>query len=114
MIIKCNFPKFPITDQNDLKEALKDVTYVQECTPERLEIKTAVFKDLDRILTEIGNDKAIIGSSTSTIMPAKFIGGFGISKRSVVVHPVRFNNTFYRFLSHLYDAFCKVKLCNEI
>lgn len=80
--------KFVSSVHSDLKEALKDVTYVQECTPEREEIKTGVFRDLDRILTEIGNDKAIIGSSTSTIMPSKFIGEFGISKRSVVVHPV--------------------------
>jgi len=71
-----------------LKDALQSVTYIQECTPERLEIKTGVFQELDRTLSEIGNTKAIIGSSTSTIMPSKFIKELSVSKRSVVVHPV--------------------------
>jgi L-gulonate 3-dehydrogenase len=72
---------------NNLKEALQGVTYVQECTPERLDIKTGVFQELKKTLAEIGNTTAIIGSSTSTMMPSKFIGE-GICKRSVVVHPV--------------------------
>jgi len=77
-----------ISYQNNLKEALQGVTYVQECTPERLEIKSGVFQELDRTLNEIGNNTAIIGSSTSTIMPSKFIGELSVTKRSVVVHPV--------------------------
>ncbi|CAL8134694.1 unnamed protein product [Orchesella dallaii] len=77
-----------ISYKNDLKEALKGATYIQECTPERLEIKSGVFQDLDKALAEIGNDKAVIGSSTSTIMPSKFIGDLSIKTRSVVVHPV--------------------------
>jgi len=77
-----------ISFKDNLKEALQGVTYIQECTPERLEIKTGVFQELGKTLNEIGNTTAIIGSSTSTIMPSKFIREPSISKRSVVVHPV--------------------------
>jgi len=77
-----------ISYQNNLKVALQGVTYVQECTPERLEIKSGVFQELDRTLNEIGNTNAIIGSSTSTMLPSKFIGELSVTKRSVVVHPV--------------------------
>jgi len=71
-----------------LDEALTGATYVQECTPERVELKTAVFKQLNDALKAVGNTTAIVGSSTSTLLPSTFMSGVEIEKRSLVVHPV--------------------------
>jgi L-gulonate 3-dehydrogenase len=72
----------------DLKEALKGATYIQENTPEALEMKRNTFKLLDTLLNEVGNTTAIIGSSTSTIQGSLFTNGLSIEERSIVVHPV--------------------------
>lgn len=72
----------------DLKEALKGATYIQENTPEVLEIKRKTFVELDSLLREVGNDTAIVGSSTSTLRGSLFTDGLSIQERSIVVHPV--------------------------
>jgi len=72
----------------NLEDALHGATYIQECTPETLEMKTATFKELNRVLVSIGNTTAIVGSSSSTIQASKFASGLDISKRCLVVHPV--------------------------
>ena len=89
MIILFSFFLF-ISVHSDLKEALKGATYIQENTPERLEIKKSIFVELDRLLREIGNDTAIVGSSTSTLKGSLFTDGLSIQDRSIVVHPVLF------------------------
>lgn len=71
-----------------LEEALVGATYIQECTPESLEMKTATFTELNKVLQKIGNHNVIIGSSSSTIQASKFTAGLEIQKRSLVVHPV--------------------------
>jgi len=71
-----------------LEEALTGATYVQECTPESMEMKRATFVQLDNVVKKIGNTKVIIGSSTSTMLPSLFMAGLEIEKRSIVVHPI--------------------------
>jgi len=72
----------------DLKTALIGATYIQENTPETLEIKTAVHKQLDELLREVGNDKVVLGSSTSTLSPSIFQTGLALTERAIVAHPV--------------------------
>jgi len=71
-----------------LKEALVGATYIQESTPETMEMKRAVHEELDKLLREVGNTTAIIGSSTSTLSPSVFQTGLSIESRAVVAHPV--------------------------
>jgi 3-hydroxyacyl-CoA dehydrogenase len=68
----------------DLTDALTGATYVQENTPERLEIKRAVFEELDRRAQ--GN--AILASSTSTIVASSFTQALAGRHRCLVAHPV--------------------------
>jgi len=77
-----------ITAVPTLSDAVKGDTYIQECTPENIEMKTKIFEQLDKALSEVGNTKACIGSSTSTIMPSKFMAAFGIKDRMLVAHPI--------------------------
>ena len=71
-----------------LDEALKGATYIQECTPENLDLKRTIFKQLNDTLKSVGNTGCIIGSSTSTLLPSTFMSGLEVEERSVVVHPV--------------------------
>lgn len=73
---------------SSLNEAVKGATYIQECTPENLEMKAKIFEDLDKALTATGNTRAYIGSSTSTLMPSKFVENLHIKDRMLVAHPV--------------------------
>lgn len=71
-----------------LKEALKNATYIQECAPENLELKKSVFRELEAALDAVGNTKAILGSSSSTLMVSEFTEGLRIKDRALVTHPV--------------------------
>ncbi|XP_007427606.2 lambda-crystallin homolog [Python bivittatus] len=73
-----------ISGCTDLKEAVKDAIYVQECTPENLELKKKIFSQLDLI---VSND-AILSSSTSTLLPTKLFTGLKHVKQCIVAHPV--------------------------
>jgi len=77
-----------ISVYTDLHKALTGATYIQECTPEGLQIKIDIFKILDTALNKVGNTKAIVASSTSTLMSTQFTEGLSIKNRTVVVHPV--------------------------
>eukprot|EP01099_Mayorella_cantabrigiensis_P006205 TRINITY_DN5135_c0_g1_i1.p1 TRINITY_DN5135_c0_g1~~TRINITY_DN5135_c0_g1_i1.p1 ORF type:complete len:362 (-),score=77.26 TRINITY_DN5135_c0_g1_i1:73-1158(-) len=52
---------------SSLSELLSHSFYIQECIPERLELKQALFKEIEETLSSIGKHKIIIGSSTSTL-----------------------------------------------
>lgn len=52
---------------NDLEEAVRGVDFVQECVPERLDLKKETYR---RIQTVTGAD-TIIASSTSAMFPSK-------------------------------------------
>ena len=69
---------------NRIEEALELATHVQENTPENLEIKIQVFKQLD----EIARPDAVLASSTSALLPSKFTETLKGRTRCLVVHPI--------------------------
>ncbi|MEK1886108.1 MAG: 3-hydroxyacyl-CoA dehydrogenase [Phyllobacterium sp.] len=73
-----------IAPQADLAEALKGANHIQENTPEDLDIKRAVFAQLD----EAADPSAIIASSTSALLPSKFTEHLANRHRCLVVHPI--------------------------
>ncbi|HEV3312731.1 MAG TPA: 3-hydroxyacyl-CoA dehydrogenase NAD-binding domain-containing protein [Chloroflexota bacterium] len=67
----------------DIAVALDGVGYVQECVPERLELKQEVFTELDQRLPA----EVVIGSSTSAIPMSHIAQNTQHPERCVVVHP---------------------------
>lgn len=68
----------------DLAEALEGADLVQESGPEVVEIKRALFADLDR-LAPAG---AVIASSSSALMVSEYAEGLAGRARCLVGHPV--------------------------
>jgi 3-hydroxyacyl-CoA dehydrogenase len=68
----------------DLADALDGATLVQESLPERIEVKRAVFSELDRLAAP----EAILASSTSTIVASRFTEELKGRHRCLVAHPV--------------------------
>src|SRR5512135_2778563 len=54
--------------EKTLAAALADADHVQENTPERLDVKKAIFSELDRLAPE----GAVLASSSSAILPSRF------------------------------------------
>ena len=73
-----------IREVGDLAEALAGATYVQESTPERVEVKRAVFADLDRLAAP----DAVLASSTTGIPPSAFTEHVAGRQRCLVAHPI--------------------------
>ncbi|WP_088159250.1 3-hydroxyacyl-CoA dehydrogenase [Achromobacter xylosoxidans] len=69
---------------SSLADALKGACYIQENSPENLEIKRALFAELDAA----AEPDAIIGSSTSSIPASEFTGHLAGRHRCLVAHPV--------------------------
>jgi 3-hydroxyacyl-CoA dehydrogenase len=67
-----------------LEDALSGVDYVQENTPENVDIKRAVFARLDATAPRA----AILASSTSAILPSAFTEHLAGRSRCLVVHPL--------------------------
>lgn len=67
----------------DLKHALEGSDYVQESAPERLEVKQAVFRQLDAAAAP----ETIIASSTSALDIGEIAGGLPGERRCVMAHP---------------------------
>lgn len=63
--------------------AVAGVAYVQECAPERLDLKTALFADLDRLAPP----GAVLASASSAITASSFAAGLAGRDRVLVVHP---------------------------
>lgn len=68
----------------DLDEALDGAVHVQENVPEKLEIKKAVFSDLDARAPR----DAILASSTSALLPSAFTEHLAGRDRCLVAHPI--------------------------
>jgi L-gulonate 3-dehydrogenase len=67
-----------------LPAALADADHVQENTPERLDVKKALFADLDRLAPE----SAVLASSSSAILPSLFTEHLPRRHRCLVIHPI--------------------------
>jgi 3-hydroxyacyl-CoA dehydrogenase len=66
------------------EEALDGASYVQENTPENVEVKRTVFARLDSLAAP----ETILASSTSAILPSVFTEMLKGRHRCVVVHPI--------------------------
>jgi len=68
----------------DLPSALSGVEYVQESGPERLEVKQAIYRELDRHAAR----RAVLASSTSALDMTRIADGLAGASRCIVAHPV--------------------------
>jgi L-gulonate 3-dehydrogenase len=68
----------------NLTDALDGAPLVQESLPERIEVKRAVFCELDRLAAP----ESILASSTSTIVASRFTEDLKGRHRCLVAHPV--------------------------
>lgn len=72
-----------ISTTADLPQALKGAEYIQECAPERREIKEALFRSIEKL----ADPSAIIASSTSALTITSFTSSLSTRSRCLVVHP---------------------------
>lgn len=68
---------------NDLAEAAKGADFVQECIPERTELKQSTY----RTIQEVAGAHPVIASSTSTFFPTVLQEGALYPDRILVGHP---------------------------
>ncbi|MEO0382583.1 MAG: 3-hydroxyacyl-CoA dehydrogenase [Pseudomonadota bacterium] len=73
-----------ISVADDLTAALDGAGYVQESTPEKIDIKRGIFAELDAHAAP----DAIIASSTSALLPSQFTEGLPGGHRCLVAHPL--------------------------
>ena len=73
-----------ITPADDLRAALDGASHVQENTPERIDMKIAVFRELDALA---GPD-TVLASSTSALLPSAFTETLAGRHRCLVIHPI--------------------------
>lgn len=67
-----------------LRDAIHNASYIQENAPEQLELKQALFAELD----SFAPNQAIIASSTSALLPSCFTQDLSGRDRCIVAHPV--------------------------
>ncbi|MCX6428564.1 MAG: 3-hydroxyacyl-CoA dehydrogenase [Actinobacteria bacterium] len=72
-----------ISTTTDLGECVANAEYVQECAPEKVELKEAIFEDLDRLTSSA----VILASSSSALGASKFNAKMKHPERAIVVHP---------------------------
>ncbi|KAM4859772.1 lambda-crystallin homolog [Thomomys bottae] len=68
----------------NLTQAVEGAVHIQECVPENLELKRKIFAQLDRIV----DDRVILSSSSSCLLPSKLFVGLAHVKQCIVAHPV--------------------------
>ncbi len=73
-----------VTPCAELPQALEGAVWVQECGPERLEVKREIFGRLDKRAAPA----AILASSSSGLLPSAISEGLEGRERCVVAHPI--------------------------
>jgi L-gulonate 3-dehydrogenase len=73
-----------VTSHSALKEALAGSGYVQESGPEQIEMKRAIYSELDHL----ADPSTILASSTSAIDMTEIASGLRGASRCIVAHPV--------------------------
>ena len=73
-----------VLGEPDLAKAVQGAVYLQECCPEMLELKKKVFKNIDAVC----DDKIIIASSSSCIIPSLFTEDLKHRSQCIVAHPI--------------------------
>jgi L-gulonate 3-dehydrogenase len=69
---------------SSLSDTVKDAKLVQECIPERINLKIELYKELDKVI----DDEIIVSSSTSTFKPSLFSEKMRHRDQVLVSHPV--------------------------
>ena len=72
-----------LTYHNNLKDALKDTSFVQENAPEKERLKTSLLKEIDQLLDK----KILIASSSSGLLPTKIQSKCKFPNRVLIGHP---------------------------
>nr|XP_045725102.1 lambda-crystallin homolog isoform X4 [Mirounga angustirostris] len=67
-----------------IQAAAEGAMHIQECVPENLELKKKIFAQLDQII----DDKVVLSSSTSCLLPSSLFAGLVHTKQCIVAHPV--------------------------
>jgi L-gulonate 3-dehydrogenase len=67
-----------------LEDALEGAIHVQENAPERIEVKRALYGELDRI----ARPETVLASSTSALLPSAFTEALKGRARCLVAHPI--------------------------
>ncbi|MCO5162087.1 MAG: 3-hydroxyacyl-CoA dehydrogenase [Mesorhizobium sp.] len=73
-----------ISTATDLAETLDGAGHVQENTPEKLDVKRAVFARIDGL----ADTEAVVASSSSALLPSSFTEHLAGRHRCLVVHPL--------------------------
>ena len=72
-----------LTYHNNLKDALKDTSFVQENAPEKEKLKTSLLKEIDQLLDK----KILIASSSSGLLLTKIQSKCKFPNRVLIGHP---------------------------
>jgi L-gulonate 3-dehydrogenase len=73
-----------ITPAASLAAALNGAVHVQENTPEQLDVKIGVFRELDALAAP----DTVLASSTSALLPSAFTESLPGRHRCLVIHPI--------------------------
>ncbi|XP_071113482.1 lambda-crystallin-like [Haliotis cracherodii] len=87
-----------ISPVDSVKDCVQGAFYIQECVPERLELKQKVWAELDSLVS----GDVILASSTSALLPSLISEKLSNRSRFIVVHPT--NPPFYAPLVELIPA----------
>ena len=68
---------------SNLEDAVKDADYIQESSPEVMEIKVPLLTEIDKF----AKPNVIIGSSTSGLLPTELQAKMQYPQRFIVAHP---------------------------